>query len=271
MPAAYLRIVYIIARDDGYKMSREEFLLSPPKNLGGRTFSPKKLDSFSKRNSSKPDQVFAIVRQRNQERDFPFIWETFLFSNRKRLVKGRNVKERVRTGTAISKSNFSMSREFRHIVRVVGTDVDGSKKVVYGLGKIRGVGTSFSYAVVKAARVNPESRTGSLSETEISRIEDVIRDPGKHGIPGRLFNRRKDLETGRDMHIVGPDLVLRQKADIDFMKDIRTWKGIRHSLGLKVRGQRTRTTGRSGKAVGVKKKVLLEAAKAASRKTEEKK
>lgn len=177
----------------------------------------------------------------------------------------------MRTGTPISKSNFSMSREFRHIVRVVGTDVDGSKKVVYGLGKIRGVGTSFSYAVVKAARVNPESRTGSLSETEISRIEDVIRDPGKHGIPGRLFNRRKDLETGRDMHIVGPDLVLRQKADIDFMKDIRTWKGIRHSLGLKVRGQRTRTTGRSGKAVGVKKKVLLEAAKAASRKTEEKK
>src|SRR5438445_12091424 len=48
MPAAYLRIVYIIARDDGYKISREEFLLSPPKNLGGRTFSPKKLDRFSK-------------------------------------------------------------------------------------------------------------------------------------------------------------------------------------------------------------------------------
>src|SRR2546425_9952566 len=63
MPAAYLRIVYIIARDDVYKISREEFLLSPPKNLGGRTFSPKKLDSFSKKNCSKPDQVFAIVRQ----------------------------------------------------------------------------------------------------------------------------------------------------------------------------------------------------------------
>ena len=154
----------------------------------------------------------------------------------------------------------------------MGTDIDGSKKVVFGLGKIRGVGSSFSYAVVKAARVNPETRTGSLSEAEISRIEDVIRDPGKHGIPGRLFNRRKDLDTGRDIHLVGPDLALRQKADIDFMTDIRSWKGIRHSLGLKVRGQRTRTTGRSGKAVGVKKKVLMEAAKAAGRgKTEEKK
>src|SRR2546422_5876423 len=56
MPAAYLRIVYIIARDDGYKISREEFLLSPPKNLGGRTFSPKKLDSFSQKNCPKPHQ-----------------------------------------------------------------------------------------------------------------------------------------------------------------------------------------------------------------------
>jgi small subunit ribosomal protein S13 len=103
-------------------------------------------------------------------------------------------------------------------------------------------------------------------------LEDIIKDPAKHGIPSRLFNRRKDIESGRDMHLVGPDLALRNKADIDLMKDIKSWKGIRHSLGLKVRGQRTRTTGRSGKAVGVKKKVLMEAARAAATgKKEEKK
>src|SRR5215472_7571471 len=164
-----------------------------------------------------------------------------------------------------------MSREFRHILRFMGTDLDGSKKVVYGISKIRGVGPNLAFAVVKAARVNPDTRIGSLSEAEIGRIEDAIKDPLKHGIPTRMFNRRKDVETGRDMHLVGPDLALGQKADIDFMKDIRSWKGIRHSLGLKVRGQRTRTTGRSGKAVGVKKKVLLEAAKAAAKGKEEKK
>ena len=162
------------------------------------------------------------------------------------------------------------TREFRHIVRVIGTDLDGSKKVVYGLSKIRGVGPNFAHAVVKVARINAEARIGTLSETEISRVEDAIRDPVKHGIPARLFNRRKDIETGQDHHLVGPDLILRIKADIDLMKDIRSWKGIRHSLGLKVRGQRTRTTGRSGKAVGVKKKVLLEAARAAQRKEEKK-
>ncbi len=164
-----------------------------------------------------------------------------------------------------------MSREFRLILRVMGTDLDGTKKVAFGLSKIRGVGPNYAQAVVKATRINPDARIGSLSEVEISRLEDAIRDPSKHGIPTRLFNRRKDLDTGRDMHLVGPDLVLRTKADIDLMKDIRSWKGIRHSLGLKVRGQRTRTTGRSGKAVGVKKKVLMEAARAAERKGEEKK
>jgi small subunit ribosomal protein S13 len=164
-----------------------------------------------------------------------------------------------------------MSREFRLILRVMGTDLDGTKKVAFGISKIRGVGTNYAHAVVKSTRINPDARIGSLSEGELARLEDAIKDPAKHGIPVRMFNRRKDLETGRDMHLVGPDLALGMKGDIDLMKDIRSWKGIRHSLGLKVRGQRTRTTGRSGKAVGVKKKVLMEAARAAEKKGGEEK
>ena len=164
-----------------------------------------------------------------------------------------------------------MSREFRYILRFMGTDLDGSKKVVFGISKIRGVGPNLAAAIVKVAKVNPNSRIGSLSETEMSRIEDAIRDPLKHGIPTRMVNRRKDIETGRDMHLTGPDLALKIKSDVDLMKDIKSWKGIRHSLGLKVRGQRTRTTGRSGKAVGVKKKVLMEAARAAEKKPAEEK
>ena len=65
-------------------------------------------------------------------------------------------------------------------------------------------------------------------------------------------------------------MALSVKTDVDFMTDIRTWKGIRHSLGLKVRGQRTRTTGRKGRAVGVAKKVIMEAARAAAKEEEKK-
>src|SRR5207245_9011501 len=134
-----------------------------------------------------------------------------------------------------------MSRETRVIVRVRGADVDGTKKVRFGLSRIRGVGPNFAQAVVKVARISPEARIGSRSETEIARLEDVIKDPAKHGIPSRLFNRRKDTESGRDMHLVGPDLALRNKGDVDMLQDIKSWKGIRHSLSRKLRGQRTRT------------------------------
>ena len=158
-----------------------------------------------------------------------------------------------------------MSREFRHIVRVAGTDIDGSKKLVYGITRIRGIGPSFAAAVVKAAELKAEMRVGNLSEEEVDRLEDVVTDPAKYNLPPRLFNRRKDLETGRDGHLIGPDLALRTKADIDFVREIRTWKGVRHSLGLKVRGQRTKSTGRKGRAVGVKKKLAIEAARAAIR------
>ena len=133
-----------------------------------------------------------------------------------------------------------MSREFRHILRVSGTDIDGTKKVVYGISKIRGVGPSFAMAIVRAAEVKPELRMGDLSEGDVQKLENVMKDPAKYGLPPRIYNRRKDLESGRDMHLIGADLALSGKTDIDFMKDIRTWKGIRHSLGLKVRGSAAR-------------------------------
>lgn len=157
------------------------------------------------------------------------------------------------------------SREFRHIVRIKGRDVDGTKNLIYGLTKIQGIGVGLSNAIVRASALKPDVRVGQLTTEEVSRIEQIILDPPKFGIPGRFTNRQRDLESGRDLHLVGPDLALRTKADIDFMREIQSWKGIRHSLGLKVRGQRTKTTGRKGKAVGVQKKAAITAARAAAR------
>lgn len=71
-----------------------------------------------------------------------------------------------------------------------------------------------------------------------------------------MFNRRKDSETGKDVHVLAADLAFKTKTDIDSAKEIRSWRGYRHAYSLKVRGQRTKTTGRAGKALGVKKKTL---------------
>ena len=138
----------------------------------------------------------------------------------------------------------------------MGTDVQGTLKTIYALTKIKGVSLSLANAILKKAGINPDLRVGFLTETEINKIEEIIKEPTKYAMPQWLFNRRKDEETGKDTHIISADLVLRTKMDIDQAKEIRSWRGYRHAYGLKVRGQHTKTTGRAGKSLGVKKKTL---------------
>jgi len=149
-----------------------------------------------------------------------------------------------------------MSREFQHIIRIAGTDLDGTQPVAHALANINGVGMRLATTIIKKAGINSETRLGFLSDAEVKKIEDILEKPTKYGIPEWLLNRRKDTETGTDLHLIGSDLVLQTKTDIDKMKNIRSWRGFRHSYGLKVRGQRTKTTGRKGKAMGVKKKLV---------------
>ena len=66
-------------------------------------------------------------------------------------------------------------------------------------------------------------------------------------------SRQKDVETGDDMHLVTSDIAFNLRNDIEREKGVFSWRGYRHMYGLKVRGQRTRCTGRKGGAVGVAK------------------
>jgi len=147
-----------------------------------------------------------------------------------------------------------MPKEFRHIVRIRETDVDGALKAPYALSKIKGIGINLAHLIVKKAGINPETRIGFISDEKIEKIEEIIANPDKYNIPEWYLNRRKDLETGKNLLLTGADLTFKVKTDIERMKAMKSWRGYRHAYGLKVRGQRTRTTGRIGKAVGVKKK-----------------
>jgi len=147
-----------------------------------------------------------------------------------------------------------MSKEFRYITRIAETDLDGTLKVVHAISKIKGIGIGMANAIVKKGGVSPETRLGFLSEPDLEKLENIIKNPTKYDLPEWIFNRQKDLETGKNLHLTGSDLVLQTKTDIDLMKATKSWKGYRHSYRLKVRGQRTKTTGRKEKAIGVKKK-----------------
>jgi len=143
---------------------------------------------------------------------------------------------------------------FRYIVRIAGTDIDGSLKTVYGLAEIKGIGINLAYTMCRILGIDPEKRVGYLTDSEIKKIEDLIRSPWEYGIPSWMLNRRKDYETGKDIHLIGAELIFYVKQDIEREKKIKSYHGIRHALGLKVRGQRTRTTGRTGITVGVTKR-----------------
>ena len=147
-----------------------------------------------------------------------------------------------------------MLSEFQHILRISGTDIDGNAKVPFALTQIRGININFAHAIIKKAKINVDKRAGFLTDSEVNKIEELISNPEKCGFSDWILNRRKDIESGQDLHLIRAELSLRTKNDVDQMKEIRSWRGYRHAYGLKVRGQRTKTTGRKGKAVGVKKR-----------------
>ncbi|MEM1955026.1 MAG: 30S ribosomal protein S13, partial [Nitrososphaerota archaeon] len=128
----------------------------------------------------------------------------------------------------------AQQRETRLIVRLLGTDLDGTKHVPFALAKIYGVGINFAYAVTRAVGIDPMTRLGQLTDKQLELLEDAITNPGKYGIPVWMWNRRKDPVTGKDMHLVGPELNLTMREDIEREKRIKSWRGVRHMLGLKV-------------------------------------
>ena len=144
-----------------------------------------------------------------------------------------------------------MSREFNYIVRLHGSNLDGTKLLPYALCDLKGVGIRVSKTMIKKLGLDPSLRLGTLPEADVRRLEEILNNPASGGIPNWMLNRRKDLETGKDIHLLGSDLTLRVRDDIDLMKETKSWKGNRHARGLKVRGQRTKTTARKGRSVGV--------------------
>lgn len=150
-------------------------------------------------------------------------------------------------------ANKEAKEEFKYIVRIAATDLDGNKPTMYALTNIKGINYMVANAIVKRAGVNGKERIGNLSDEEIERISKVI-ETINEWLPPWMRNRRKDLFTGKDKHLIGTDIDLTLREDINFLKKIRCYRGIRHERGLPVRGQRTRSNKRKGLTVGVIRK-----------------
>ncbi|KAA8495014.1 40S ribosomal protein S18 [Porphyridium purpureum] len=146
------------------------------------------------------------------------------------------------------------SGEFQHILRVLNTNIRGADKVTIALTAVKGVGRRFSNLVLKKADIDLNKRAGELSNEEIDRIVTIIQDPAAFKIPNWFLNRQKNFKDGKYLQLISNNLDGQLREDLDRLRKIRAHRGIRHYMGIRVRGQHTKTTGRRGRTVGVVRK-----------------
>lgn len=151
--------------------------------------------------------------------------------------------------------------EIRGIVRIAGKDMTGEMPLSRALVRVKGVGERlgpvFNGVVSRELKLPGDIYVGELTEEQIDKVEFILSNPLKYGIPKWMVNRRKDMDSGTDKHLIGTDLTFTVRQDIDREKNMNSWIGYRHNYGQKVRGQHTRTTGRAGMTVGVLRKAVL--------------
>lgn len=121
------------------------------------------------------------------------------------------------------------------MARIAGVDIPREKRIEAALPYIYGVGLATSRVILKKASVDPNKRTKDLSEEELSKIREAIEK--NYTVEGVLKHQIN--------------------LNIKRLKEIQSYRGIRHIRGLPVRGQRTITNARTRKgrrtSIGTKK------------------
>jgi len=149
--------------------------------------------------------------------------------------------------------SLSSKKEDERIVRILSKDIEGGMKIYAGLTKVKGVSWSMANAICKVLKIDKNRKIGSLNDDEVKKITAFMKNSE---VPEYIKNRRNDFETGENKHLIGSDLELKKEFDIKRLKKIKCYRGLRHSVGLPLRGQRTRSNFRKNrsKGVGIKKK-----------------
>ena len=158
--------------------------------------------------------------------------------------------------------------EIRHIVRIADSDLDGKRSVQYALTGIKGISRRVAKIIAVNSGLDPIGTIGYLNDTDIDKLKSSV-DSISTVLPVWMMNKQNDILTGEDRQVLGMDVMLSRNEDINIMKKARSYKGLRHERGLRVRGQRTRSTGRRGRTVGVSR-ASIGAAQAAAKEGEKK-
>jgi len=152
-----------------------------------------------------------------------------------------------------AKKQDDKDEDFQYIVRIANTDIDGDKTLIMGIAQIKGIGRHMAALIADSTGIDKKIKMGKITDAQIEKIKKALEDI-ENIAPGWMLNHRKDIDTGEDIHLISSDVELRLRDDVNLLKMIRSYRGIRHETGLSVRGQRTRANNRRGLALGVSKK-----------------
>ncbi|MGI0132163.1 MAG: 30S ribosomal protein S13, partial [Thermoplasmata archaeon] len=176
-------------------------------------------------------------------------------------AKGKGGKPGAPGASAKKSKPIPDNPNFRYIVRVAGSDLDGRRPVALALTGVRGVGLRIAEVACRFSSVDAREMIGNLPEATVEGLETTLGHITER-LPPWMVNHPSDRTTGEIRHFIGPDLETARRDDLNQMRMIRSYRGVRHERGQKVRGQRTRSNGRTGMAAGVLKKAAKEAAQA---------
>jgi small subunit ribosomal protein S13 len=199
----------------------------------------------SEENQKKTSEKTEINKQKKKENSKPIPEET----TTKQKKSKKNKEEPKKT----VKKQDERDEDFQYIVRIANTDVDGDKKLIMGVSQIKGIGRHLASLIVDSTGLDKKLKIGQLKDDQIEKIKEKIENIDDIA-PGWMLNHRKDIDTGEDIHLISIDVDLRLRDDVNLLKMIRSYRGIRHESSLPVRGQRTRANNRKGLTLGVSKR-----------------
>jgi small subunit ribosomal protein S13 len=146
-----------------------------------------------------------------------------------------------------------LGADFNYIIRLADSDIDGLTRIGMGLTSVKGVGVRTALQICKIAGVDKEKLGGHLTDAEQDKIRKAI-EVYPEQVPLWMLNRQRDIETGDELHLFSMEVSMTQKDDIARLRSTKAYRGLRHAAGKRVRGQRTRSNGRTGLTLGVQRK-----------------
>jgi len=233
---------------------------SKPKEEKSEEIKVKKIEpSAEDKSNEKKDQPTKPVEPEAKEKKIENIQKSKSEENKKEKSDEKPEKKiitkekKIETKQKEQKKVKSHDDDFKYIVRIANTDIDGEKTIVRGLTSIKGIGMHMSELIVETTGIDRNIKIGNITDKQMELIIKTLNDI-PNITPRWMMNHRKNNETGEDIHLIGPDIEMRLRDEVNIMKKIRCYRGIRHETGLRVRGQRTRTNNRYGLTLGVSKK-----------------